>query len=184
MNLFINAVSSTWKLILFDDAKQVIADQDISLLLHESSKLISVVSDFLESQNTGYSELKNVVVVHGPGSFTWIRTIVLFVNTLAFTYENIFITPISFFELFDNYPIIKMSSKRDLFVKHEKNGIIEVLGNEDFLKIYREKKVYGDVINLDCDCSTTIDYQRVISGITLKQEKIIQPLYIKKPNIT
>lgn len=184
MNLFINAVSSTGVIILFDDAKNIIARQEISLLMNESSKLIGTVSDFLQSQSLNYDMIKNIVVVHGPGSFTGIRTIVLYVNTLAFIHRDICITPINFFELFSQYPIVKTSSKRDLFVKNNKNDIIIIETNEDFLARYQGQEVYGDAKNLDIVCNTDIDYASFIQNISFQNQKNIEPLYIKKPNIT
>lgn len=57
----------------------------------------------------------------------------LVVNTLAYIYPHIFLTGISFFDMYDAYPIIKTSSKKDLFVKREKYASIEVVSNEDFV---------------------------------------------------
>ena len=66
MNLFLNAVSLKGKIILFDDERNVIAQQDMSLWLNESSKLISTVSDFLKDNMVEYKAIQNIVVVHGP----------------------------------------------------------------------------------------------------------------------
>ena len=70
MNLFINAVSEKGKLILFDKMRNIKTQRDISLLLHESSKLIPTVNDFLVSSGYSVNDIQNIVVVHGPGSFT------------------------------------------------------------------------------------------------------------------
>ena len=184
MNLFLNAVSLKGKIILFDDERNVIAQQDMSLLLNESSKLISTVSDFLKDNMVEYKAIQNIVVVHGPWSFTWIRTIVLFVNTLSYIYPHICLTPVSFFDLFDNYPIVKKSSKRDLFVKTKKDDIIQIVSNEDFAKNYVDMQVYGDATDIWLECQTSVDYVSYIQGITLEKHQQIEPLYIKKPNIT
>jgi len=63
----------------------------------------------------------------------------LIVNTINFI-TNKDITPVNYFDLFDSFPIIKSSSKRDLFVKFNKNSEIEVLTNEDFLDVIKNKK--------------------------------------------
>jgi type III secretion system FlhB-like substrate exporter len=44
------------------------------------------------------------------------------------------ITTLTYFDLFENYPIIKTSSKRDSFVKMAKESEIEVIQNEDLVK--------------------------------------------------
>jgi hypothetical protein len=43
--------------------------------------------------------------------------------------------------LFENYPIIKTSSKRDLFVKKSKNNIIEIIKNEDFVDYIKNNNI-------------------------------------------
>jgi hypothetical protein len=61
--------------------------------------------------------------------------------------EKLFLTPISFFDLYNNYPIIKSSSKRDSFFKKEKNSPIEIIYNDEleiFLKNENFKIIYGE----------------------------------------
>lgn len=184
MYLFIQAVSSEGKLIIFNEQREILFQRDTSLLLNESSKLISTVWGFLSDSGVWYDDIENIVVVYGPGSFTGIRTISLFVNTLAFIYGHIFLTSTTYFDLFDRYPICKVSSKRDLFVKTGENAIITIARNEDVADQYRGQKVYGDVVLEGIDVDSTIDYKSVIDKISLKKEKQIAPLYIKKPNIS
>ena len=115
---------------------------------NEVQNLGKHIATFLERNNKKVENLKNIVVVHGPGSFTGIRTIVLVVNTYAFMYPHISITPISYFELFSSFPIIKPSSKRDAFIKKSDTSDIEILSNEelsDFLQTQKIQKVYGDI---------------------------------------
>jgi tRNA A37 threonylcarbamoyladenosine modification protein TsaB len=81
---------------------------------------MSKVSDFLREAQVSYQEIENIVLVVGPGSFTGIRTTVLYANTLSFIFPHLFLTGVSFFDLYETYPIVKTSSKRDLFVQKEK----------------------------------------------------------------
>jgi len=190
MNLFINAVSSNWKLILFNNNRGVLSDKDILVLWNESSKLTSIIDDFLNINKVDYKNLENIVVVSWPGSFTWVRAISLIVNTVSFTGETK-LTDISFFDLFNNYPIVKSSSKRDLFVKKDKNAIIEIIKNEDFIEYLKTNKInniYWDLNNNliieNSILNISIDYIKIIKNIKLLDKKIISPLYIKKPNIS
>ena len=93
-----------------------------------------MIDEFLVRQKISYEQIQNIVCVVGPGSFTGIRMVTLVVNTITFIYPHIFLTPLSFFELYHEYPIIKTCSKQDLFVKWEKSGTIEVITNADFLE--------------------------------------------------
>lgn len=189
MNLFIDWVSSNWVLILFDDNRQIISREDINIVANESSKLTNLIDLFLQDNRQNYSDLDNIVVVNWPWSFTWIRAIVLIVNTINFIIKKN-ITPICYFDLFNNYPIVKSSSKRDLFVKFDKSDKIDVISNEDFInriKTLSLKNIYWDLSNnnfLDLKIDSYIDYEIIIKNIELKYYNIIEPLYLKKPNIS
>ncbi len=184
MHLFLQAVSRQGVIILFDENRNILARSPLSLLLQESSKLIGVVQDFLDDNEVSFWDIENIVVVHGPGSFTGIRTITLYVNTLAYIYPHIFLTPVEYFDLFDQYPIVKTSSKRDMFVKNWKNDIIQVVKNETFVTESGDRQVYGDVESLWLNIHTDIDYTVFLRDVDLVQEKTISPLYVKKPNIS
>lgn len=191
MNLFINALLSKWKLILFDSNSSILLEKDIEILLNESEKLIWLVNDFLESSKVNYNDLENIVVVAGPWSFTWIRTISLLVNTINFVTKNN-LTAISFFDLYNSYPIIKSSSKRDSFIKKSLNSEIEIIKNDDLLSYLNTEKVdkiYWEFDNikqsLDDSIQTfeKINYSDIIKNIEFDTEKLIEPIYIKKPSI-
>jgi len=158
--------------------------------MRESSSLIGLIQGFLTQNNLKYQDLNNIVVVHGPGSFTGIRTVALIVNSIAFAIPNLSLTPISFFDLLDRYPMIKSSSKRDLFVKKMKWDKIEVVNNTDFIDYIDEnkiQKIYGDVATDflgQREISFEVDYQSIIENIELVTKREITPLYMKKPNIT
>lgn len=192
MNLFINAISQNWALILFDEKRIIISQKNIEILWNESSKLIEEIDIFLKENNITYSDLKNLVVVNWPGSFTWVRTIVLAINTINFIiYKNI--TDLSFFDLFEKYPIIKSSSKRDLFVKFKKSDNIQIIKNDDFLNNLSTEDlsplqifwdISNNIISEQIKVNSEINYNEIIKNITFKNNKSIEPLYIKKPNIS
>lgn len=189
MNLFIDTISSEWNIILFDNNREIKNRIILNLKWNESSKLISNIDELLKSNNLEYQNLDNIVVVNWPGSFTWIRTTVLVVNSINFIIKKN-ITPISYFDLFKNYPIIKSSSKRDCFLKKDENSKIEVISNEELLN-YLNKGHISDVYwEIDKEVFSLvkifekIDYENIISEIEFKDFKEITPLYIKKPNIS
>ena len=68
MNLFLNAVSNNWKLILFDANKKIISEKDFEILWNESEKLIWIIDEFLGKNTINYSDLENIVVIAGPWS--------------------------------------------------------------------------------------------------------------------
>ena len=191
MNLFLNAVSEKWVIILFDNKRDIVAKKDFNIRQRESSLLIGIIDDFLKENGQKYTQIKNIVVVSWPGSFTWIRTIILVINTLAFIFPNIELTPLSFFDLFDNYPIIKQASKRGVFVKFWEKDEIKNIKNEELKSLFKKnfiKKIYGDFpqektffwINLE----ENVNFPIIIKNLCLKKQKQLNPLYIKKPSIS
>ena len=187
MYLFLNAVSQNWYIWLYGSHKELIVEESFTLLGNESTKLVPLMDSFFKKNNISYSYIENIVVVVGPGSFTWIRTISLVVNTLSYIYPHIYLTGLNFFDMFENYPIVKSSSKRDLFVKYTKSDTIQIVQNEELL-VPDTQIVYGDseVTRFDesLEIRTHIDYTVIIKNIILEKKKILEPLYIKKPNIS
>ena len=190
MNLFINAVSPSWVLICFWDDKRVLNSKSIEVAWNESSRLTSFLDAFVEDSSLEYKNINNIVVVSWPWSFTWVRAISLIVNTIAFT-GDAKLTDISFFDLFETYPVVKPSSKRDLFVKYSKKDKIEVVKNEDFLeylKLNKITKIYWDfnreLLDDKINIINDINYDKIIPNIVLRDKKSIEPLYIKKPSIS
>ncbi|MCH8518624.1 hypothetical protein LAT59_02595 [Candidatus Gracilibacteria bacterium] len=187
--LFLDAVSTCGRVVLLDDGVKI-SEDILSLSGNESSLLPSRVFSFLKENTITASELSHIYVVHGPGSFTGIRSICLFVNTLAYIYPQLTLTPLSFFDLFAHYPIIKQSSRRDVFVKKEKNATIDILSLQE-LQVYLQNipECYGsfDVTSLEGVHTNLVQnygVEEVISRLNNKSLKFIEPLYIKNPNIS
>ena len=185
MNLFINTISSLSTIILFDNNRKIIEKIDFEIKWNESSLLIPKVDLFLKGNKLKYSEIENIVCVNWPWSFTWVRTTVLAINTINYITKNN-LTPVNFFDLYDNYPIIKSSSKRDCFIKLDKNSDIEIIENSKIEELLKEKNIKTIYWNCNLDnleIVEKIDYIDIIKEIKLEKIKKIDPLYIKKPNI-
>ncbi len=179
MNLFLNTISKNSKFIIFDENRNIKAEKEINIKWNESSRLIKELDNFLKENSLDYFDLENIVLVNGPWSFTWIRTAVLAINSINFIIEKN-LTPISYFDLFIDFPIIKASSRRDCFFKKEKSSEIEIILNSEVEENY--KKAYWEA-NLDIEIFENINYYDIIKNIEFQNLKKIEPLYIKKPNI-
>ena len=189
MNLFINTLSTDSTIILFDSNRQII-DSFIWLAKgNESSTLIPNIDNLLEKNNIKYGDLEHIAVVNWPGSFTGVRTTVLVVNSINYIIHKK-ITALNFFDLYNKYPIIKASSKRDCFVKMKENSEIEIINNQDLeesLKNNEINTVYGDYHGAffeGLEILDKIDYQAIIRDIKFDNPDKVEPLYIKKPNIS
>ena len=188
MNLFLDSISSPAYMCLFDDKRNIIKDIFVNVTWNESSKIIPELTLFLQNNNIDFDTIENTVVVNGPGSFTWVRTTVLIVNTLNYVIKKN-MTPVHYFELFDQYPIIKSSSRRDHFVKKNKNSEIEIIENwelEEYIHQNNINNVYWETgYNFEnITILEKIDYSSIIQKLELKKYTKIEPLYIKKPNIS
>lgn len=189
MNLFLNFVSGDWLIILFDNDRHIIDIKKENILLRESSKLLNIIDSFLKKNNLNYKDIENIIVVNWPWSFTWVRTISLIINSISYIF-NTSLTPINYFELFDKYPIVKTSSKRDLFIKKTSFRDIEIISNQElelFLKDNKIKKLYWDFdtsyLREKILLTREFDYNKLIKNLDLEKNNLISPFYFKKPNI-
>ena len=189
MNLFIDTISIPATIILFDENRKILDTYSWDIKGNESSTLIPKIDDFLKENNMSYFDLENIVVVNWPWSFTWVRTVVLAANTINYII-NKNLTDLSYFDLFENYPIIKSSSKRDSFIKFAENEEVEIIYNDELVDMLKEKninKLYGETnSNLfeEFEILDKVDYENIIKNINFANNKKIEALYIKKPNIS
>lgn len=184
MNIFLDTISPKNALILFDEKRNILEKYFFDVRLNESTLLIEEFDAFLKKNNVTYTDLENIVVVNGPGSFTWVRTTVLMVNTINFVMKKN-ITTLTYFDLFENYPIIKTSSKRDSFVKMTKESEIEVIQNEDLVKkLENIQTIYWDIHLENFEIITEVNYEKIIQNIVFQNQKIVPAYYLKKPNIS
>lgn len=189
MNLFIDSISNPCFLALYNASGEIQHKVTANVAMNESSKLIHVLDDFLKQTWVSYNSLENISIVCGPGSFTWVRTACLIVNTIAFN-NDIFLTSLSYFDLFETYPIIKNSSKRDVFIKKEAHCKIKVLENASALEYIQEKNINifsGDFDKFEKNTiiqTTKPDYAKIIATIEHSKISQVEPIYLKKPNIS
>lgn len=193
MILFVDTISNPGYIGLFDNNINLIKSDRINIKWNESSKLLVFIDDLIKSIELNYNDIKNIILVNWPGSFTWLRTSVLIINSINYlTKENL--TSINFFELFElsynSYPIVKTSSKRDLFIKKTFDSFIEIIKNEDleiYLKENNIKTLYWELsnnINHEFDIISKINYENIIKSIELDNLDKIEAFYVKKPSIS
>ncbi len=184
MNIFLDTISAKNALILFDEKRNILDTHFFDVRLNESTLLIEEFDNFLKKNKREYTDLENIIVVNGPGSFTGVRTTVLLVNTINFVLKKN-ITTLTYFDLFEKYPMVKTSSKRDCFVKMTRESEIEIIQNEDLKeKLKWIKVLYGDMILENIQINSQVDYEKIIKNISFQNQKIAEAFYLKKPNIS
>lgn len=188
MNLFMNSISNPCYLALFDNNREITASLELEVKWNESSKLIPELHNFLEKNQIDQNDLENIVVVNGPWSFTWVRTTVLIANTLNYVIKKN-MTALSYFDLFSNFPVIKSSSKRDCFVQKSAGEEIKIILNNELDNYFIENNIAEWFWEAGFEFKQTvivekIDYTCIIQNIEFQKLSKIEPLYIKKPNIS
>lgn len=177
MILLIDTISKPSFVILFNENKQKIDEISWEWEYNEASTLMPNIDNLLKQNKLTYENLENIIVINWPWSFTWVRTTVLTVNTISYL-KNINITELTYFDLYEleywAYPIIKTSSKRDVFILKNDTWEIEILSNkalDNYLQENKIKQIYWEVNenNLDLNIKKDINYSWLIKKLNYKK---------------
>ena len=98
MYLAINTASIYTEWVIFDGYKIIFEESRFSKN-NESEILLPSIKHFFSDKNIKFTDLKGLIVVSGPGSFTGLRVGITIVNALAYTLD----IPIYEINLFDLY---------------------------------------------------------------------------------
>jgi len=184
MNIFLDTISPRGTLFTFDDARSIQKQIFFDILGKESTQLIEIFDQFLQDSSLTYQDISHIVAVAGPGSFTGVRTAILLVNTINFVIKKS-LTSLTYFDLFDTYPIVKTSSKRDAFVQFTPRDTIHILPNTQIIEQCQNiPTIATDATFFEGKNIVQPDYKRIVKKISLDTLKKLDPVYIKKPNIS
>ena len=89
--------------------------------------------------------------------------------------------------MFKDYPIVKSSSKKDCFFKENINSEIEIIENSKLKQILEQnniKTIYWEIELENIEIIEKIDYLSIIKELKFQNLEKIEPLYLKKPNIS
>lgn len=215
MLLAINTASSQTAIALLKsgsvDCKpgQILGEKSWKSTNDEAEKLMPAIEKMLKESGAKYDDLKQVVVIKGPGSFTGLRVGVTVANTIA----NLVGADLYGFDTFSYFWHLR-EDKPDLdailvfagsqgvylslpddcpdFIAKVRNINVEDLDNE--LQRHKIKIVTGDItdqqkkfirnakyIDLDETFGEKMSHMELER---LTPTKIVEPIYIKKPGIT
>lgn len=179
--LFIDTHSNKINIVLFKNEK-ILVKKEVETEQNHSITTMPILIEVLKQGNIEVSDVKEIIVINGPGSFTGIRIGVTIAKTLAYTLD---------------IPIKVMSS---LLIKavsfaHEKITIVEREKNGVFLGTFnKENQLQGDykyILNKEykeVDKNNTkediaIDYIKVFEfakKMKSTNPHAVNPLYVKK----
>lgn len=192
MILLIDTINKPSFVILFDESKQKIDEIFWEWVYNEANTLMPNIDKLLKQNKLNYDDLENIIVINWPWSFTWLRTTVLTANTLSYL-KKINLTEVNYFDLYElqynAYPIIKTSSRRDVFILKNSTSEIEILSNkalDNYLEENNIQNIYWELNEncLDLKVNKNINYSEIINKIELQDKEKIIPFYVKKPNIS
>lgn len=161
----------------------------------EASRLLPSIDELLKSASWSFSDLEEVYVVSGPGSFTGLRVGVTVANTITYlTGAKLF--GIKTFEywnlLYPGVPVVIFAGKGGIFLDSKLvnlpevttafSGVKKVVGDisEDQKKILEEQGIEVIMPTENWDQN----FAKVIGKFSGNPSEIVEPMYIKSPNIT
>lgn len=185
MILFIDTLSPQNYLALYSEQKKIQAFTTFIPQEHASIQFIDAWKKLLAWNHLSYKDITHIIVVHGPWSFTTIRSTIIFVNTLNRIIQKA-ITPLTYFDLFENLPIVKKISKHEVFIqKHPKT--IEVCTYSDayaYLLASSISRIFWDVVFDSIITESIPNYPSLLENLHLASYTRISPFYGKNPSIS
>jgi len=179
--------------------------KDLKIKVIESNpennrKLIGLIKKFI-----GKSKIDAVGVINGPGTFTGVRTGVTIANTIAYAQKIPLYTLDSLTAqaprmITDIVSLISASNNEVYFARFVEGKIQGKIELVDIINLHNRLNdgdiIVGDLQGKHCGLITKQEFQNMssadrIKGLLdlilckkIKPQKMVLPLYIKKPNIT
>jgi len=203
--LAINTALKTTSIAIIDGEK-VVAEKSWLAENDEAERLMPEISKLLKSKKVKYEDIKEIIVVRGPGSFTGLRVGIAAANMMAY----ILSIPISSIDTFaflwelnetlgdkkEKSALTLFAGKKELYIQLKK-GAEPLLKNleesKEFLKKEKVKTIFGSIV--EEQEKELKDFKFIkskksfgetiakLSSKDLKKEKIVKPLYVKGPAI-
>ncbi len=184
-SLFIDTHDSEIVIGLFNDDSLIDERRKVSSRNH-SDFTMPMIDDILKSNKLTVHDLKQILVVNGPGSFTGVRLGVTIAKTLAYTLN----VPIKTITSLEAYAVSYESNDKKLVAIHDVKGVFGALfanddkllselfykSNDDFKKYISDEKLEDNIIPCKLDLSKIKKYMNNIEP-TLAHK--VNPIYIK-----
>lgn len=179
--LFIDTHNELIKIILFKSDKILDLKEKKSDMQH-SVYTMPLINEILKNNKITINDIKEIIVVNGPGSFTGVRIGVTIAKTMAYLL-NIPIKTIDTLEM----QAILISKDKKIVVEEEKNGKYIGIFDKDNRKTeeykYLKNSEYEEFFKNNKIDSVNLDYEKVYVYLKNKNSispHIVNPLYIKK----
>lgn len=206
ITLAINTASSKTGIALFADAK-LLAEKSWKSENREAEKLMPEIARLLGKCKVRFEDIKRVLIVKGPGSFTGLRIGVTVGNTIAYLNGcEVFGVDTCEYWWHAEAPaeaLLIYAGSKGIYVSTnqesaKKATLVDLPDFNSFLKIRKITKVFGDISKEQIRELKGIKFipvkktfgkiigkivAKIIDGAILPV-KIVEPIYVKKPAIT
>ena len=188
MHLLIDSISSPFAFVFFDGQKSTIFRREMR------GKEFDVFLDTLEAlaKEVGVplNNLKSITSVSGPAQFTSIRIVSLTLTTLAKSYKIPLYT-LDFFELAElcdtPYPMVVNANRSEVVVKMNPDDTPHLVEKSSLLAgEYFGAAASSDFENAQIRIQSELEYPIGIQTLlkSARPCEVLEPFYLKKPNIT
>lgn len=182
-SLFIDTHDLDLVIALYKDKK--LKDKEIKeSLRNHSDYTMPIIDEIIKRNNIGVHDIKEILVVNGPGSFTGVRIGVTIAKMLAYTLNVTIksIDSITMYGISDNDPDKKLVLIHD--VKGSYGGVFEnnKLIGKLFYKSKAELEEYIKENNINKIVENSIDFNKIIEhfeNIEPTLAHVVNPIYVK-----
>lgn len=206
LKLFINTASSLTSFFCLQN-EVLLCFQEWEAKNDEASNLLPRINNCFQDSNLKFKDIKEIIAVKGPGSFTGLRIGVTVANTLKSTLQ----TKLKEIDLFTFYENRNPGVKGTIIIKAGKNEVYLKQTNSDLDSVeihpFNEEVIskldtqsWGDLTNEQevtlqkwlksnnnkkwIPNANLLSTPDAIKNIDLQEVPLIKPFYIKKPAIT
>ena len=182
-SLFIDTHDLDLVIALYKDKK--LKDKEIKeSLRNHSDYTMPIIDEIIKRNNIGVHDIKEILVVNGPGSFTGVRIGVTIAKMLAYTLNVPIksIDSITMYGISDNDPDKKLVLIPD--VKGSYGGVFEnnKLIGKLFYKSKAELEEYIKENNINKIVENSIDFNKInehFENIEPTLAHVVNPIYVK-----
>lgn len=182
-SLFIDTHDLDLVIALYKDKK--LKDKEIKeSLRNHSDYTMPIIDEIIKRNNIGVHDIKEILVINGPGSFTGVRIGVTIAKMLAYTLN----VPIKSIDSITMYGISDNDTNKKLVlipdVKGSYGGVFEnnKLIGKLFYKSKAELEEYIKENNINKIVENSIDFNKIIEhfeNIEPTLAHVVNPIYVK-----
>ncbi|MBI5753994.1 tRNA (adenosine(37)-N6)-threonylcarbamoyltransferase complex dimerization subunit type 1 TsaB [Candidatus Peregrinibacteria bacterium] len=206
--LAINTASSITGIALFEFKKslKILAKKSWPAQNNEAEKLMPAIDKLLSSKKSSlkFSDIQQIYVIKGPGSFTGLRVGITVANTIAYLTKAETFAPSTFkyWHSRSELPVLVYAGSGGVYFSKNDTKKPELINLPDLNKTLNSEKIKtitGDITLAQIKILKKIKFEKLKTDFAtamqkmiaknmiekfLPPQKLVKPLYVKEPNIS